>query len=60
MDNYYGKLARSVLMKAQADVSEAQNHLVEADAPDWMYMRLKKIMSSLRNLHDGIGATLDS
>ena len=52
MNKYYADLTRSKLMDAQHDVSVAQLYLVQADAPDWMIARLKKAMSSLRNLHD--------
>ncbi len=46
-------------MKAQTEISDAQEYLAEADAPDWALARLSKIMSSLRNLHDAIGVLTD-
>lgn len=54
MDKYYSDLSRESLSKAHANVANAQDYLVEANAPKWLHDRAARLLSSLRKLQDDI------
>jgi hypothetical protein len=59
MDEYYARMARESLHKAEGDLMNAQNYLIQANLWGWWIKDIKRLLNAIRREDDEIVARLE-